>query len=213
MSKPKRGKTIRAKQGVASIFAAQSKERDAAIKRIASATGREPDDPDKLAASIERAHVQFELIDGAKKEHRIKTITKNLARLATDPIAREVLKKHIDFDGASASLRALEAGRWDEPIVSVGRLMVGRNPKSRPPSTFESFVSLLAMAFEERFKRKAKFSRDSAGRPKGEFVSFSEAVLAELGLGSVNRENIARGLTRLKGDRDRRRVLLVGQKT
>jgi hypothetical protein len=202
---PKRGKTIKPKGVAATVFARPSKEREAAIERIVKAAGMEPDNRDKLAVDIERAQLQFALLSRAEKDS-IKRIYRDLERLAevinAIPAAKEAIKKFIDFDGASAALRVIKP----MPNVSVGRIMVGMTPKRREPSTVEWFVGyLLAFVFEERFGVRAKYS--DRQHPKGAYISFSGAVLAELGL-HVDREIIARGFTRLSKDRNKRRAVI-----
>ena len=214
MSKPKRGKTIKPKLAVASIFVTPSKEREAAIERIVKSTGREPDDRDKLVKDIESALRSFELQSSGKKDRtrkRIRQGFENLAKLVkTSPEAKEVLKGIVDFDKASAALRLLEDGG---ALLSIAPLIIAKAPKGLRPTPFDYFVYDLARIFEARFAAKAGFSRGEGARPKGAFIAFVEAVLAELGL-HIDRQTIGRAFTQTSRQRKQYRayIELVGQK-
>jgi len=225
----KRGKTIRPKRDAVRIFEEQSKEREEAIERIVKATSKKPDDQAKLANDIKIAAQLFAFHSrargvnsrefllplqigsgAAQKDRRIKRIRKDIEKLAiavrAHPLAMEALKGVVDFDKAAARLRLREEG-WPRAVA--------QQRQGRQLTPHDRFVAYLARVFEARFApAKAGFSRGEGARPKGPFIAFSEAVLAELG-SPVDRQTIGRAFTRARAQRKpyRARTELVGQKT
>jgi hypothetical protein len=181
-------------------------ERKAAIERIVKATGRSPDDADKLVEDICQADDDYSQTLNVKqaeaqRTHRLlKRIRKGMANSAklieTDPI----IKKIADSYELPRLLEAL--GNFENWQAMRHRAKKNQGKKSRQASAIEWLAGVsLPLVYERRFGAAVVYSRRAGDSvPHGPAVSFIEATLAELGL-KYDRHSIGRALTRLRGTR------------
>jgi hypothetical protein len=154
----------------------------AAIEKIVTATGKEPDDRMALAKDLDGAHIVFaslhlqaEPVGGAK----LKRIRKMAEKLATainaNSLAKEAAKGIVDLDRLCDELRRLEAAK-----------------SGRRPSLVEYLAGeLLPAIYERRFSAKPTPTRN------GVFLRFAAAALGALGV-NCSPETVIKGLTRFR---------------
>jgi hypothetical protein len=188
-------------------------ERDAAIERIVKATGRQPDDRNKLAEDIDVADGLFETIDTLRKhkptagDRRIDRIQKSMKKLETlinaEPRAKSAIGEALNFNEAEKALLSLKSTM---PIqIGRGRYLEEKQAKGRRPSLIEWLAGAwLPLVYEKRFGCRATRRLGKDRKPEGAAIDLIEATLAELKL-RRGRNSIGRALTRLRATRDQMR--------
>lgn len=179
----------------------------AAIGGIIKATGKLPDDENRLAEDIEQADIEYALHlrvrsarkgDWRKSLKRVRAELENSAKLIdADPLLKR-LAGPSDLPRLVQVLRNIES--WADRLAAHHG-----SKKDRQPTPMEWVAGVaLPLVYAERFSARITFDRDDDGNPTGPLIDFIEAAMTALGL-RYSQASIARAITRLKTDRDNSR--------
>jgi hypothetical protein len=168
------------------------------LDRYIAAAGKEPDSRDRLQSDLEGIRSLYRTGFGSRGGE----FTKRKQSADAIVAALEEAKRLIVGDYIWISL-----WRWrfvlDDLIAGVREQVPDEELTSAvgvaEGSVFEALVLHLSVVFEQRFGRKAGYTRSSyGGGITGPFMDFADAVLDDWGIPRA-REHIAQTLTKVRG--------------
>jgi hypothetical protein len=203
-------------------FTSPSTERNAAIDRIITAVGKEPDDRNKLAEDIYAAHTAYiKMLSGQDARKQLTLARKQLT------LARKGLENFLKLGASNSTIKEIAEPHKIPELVSAlhsheielhshevellklhnfkkqvrQRRARERLPKSREAAKPELLAGIyLPRVYRRRFGGNDAWSRDAARVPKGPIIDFIEATLDSLNL-SRGRHWIGTALYRTRKSR------------
>ena len=164
------------------------------LDRIIAAVGKEPDSRERLQSDLEGIRSRYR----TGLESRGRKLTERKQSADAIVAALEEAKRLIVSDYIWIHL-------WHRRFILedlIAEVQKGVEASVPEDSVFETLVSHLSIAFEQRFGMQPRYTRGTESYKPGEvigpFIDFVEAVLTDWGV-ARSRDHIAKTLSRLRG--------------